>query len=83
MSSAAIVTGSDSGIGRAVAVALARAGFDIGITWHTDSAGASTTAREVRETGRKAAIQRLDLARTTEIPEVIDDLSKALGRLDA
>ena len=32
----AIVTGSDSGIGKATAVALAAAGMDVGITWHTD-----------------------------------------------
>lgn len=33
-----MVTGSDSGIGKAIAVALARAGFDIGVTWHRDKA---------------------------------------------
>ena len=35
----AIVTGSDSGIGKATAVALAKAGMDVGITWHSDQAG--------------------------------------------
>jgi NAD(P)-dependent dehydrogenase (short-subunit alcohol dehydrogenase family) len=37
---AAIVTGSDSGIGKATAVALARDGYDVGVTWHADEAGA-------------------------------------------
>ena len=37
--SIAIVTGPDSGIGRATAVALAAAGMDLGITWYTDEAG--------------------------------------------
>ncbi len=43
----AIVTGSDSGIGRATAVALAEAGMDIGITWHSrrGAEGAEDTAR--------------------------------------
>jgi NAD(P)-dependent dehydrogenase (short-subunit alcohol dehydrogenase family) len=50
----AIVTGSDSGIGRATAVALAEAGLDVGITWHSDDEGAEKTARLVRETGRRA-----------------------------
>ena len=35
----AIVTGSDSGIGKATAVELARAGYDVGITWHEDEEG--------------------------------------------
>ncbi|MFD0788360.1 SDR family NAD(P)-dependent oxidoreductase, partial [Micromonospora azadirachtae] len=46
----AIVTGADSGIGKACAVALARAGFDIGITWYGDPDGARRTAAEVRDT---------------------------------
>ena len=38
--SRAIVTASDSGIGKATAVALAKAGMDVGITWHSDREGA-------------------------------------------
>jgi NAD(P)-dependent dehydrogenase (short-subunit alcohol dehydrogenase family) len=50
----AIVTGSDSGIGRATAVALARAGCDVGVTWHSDEDGARGTAKEITELGRRA-----------------------------
>jgi NAD(P)-dependent dehydrogenase (short-subunit alcohol dehydrogenase family) len=74
----AIVTGSDSGIGRAVAVALAEQGCDVGITWHTDSDGAQRTAEEVRGTGRTAEVRRLDLTRLPEAADVIDDLADAL-----
>jgi len=50
---AAIVTGSDSGIGKAIAIALARDGFDVGITWHEDEAGARARhARSPRPAGR-------------------------------
>ena len=52
MSRRAVVTGSDSGIGRAAAVALARQGCDVGITWHSDEAGAHETARRVARDGR-------------------------------
>jgi NAD(P)-dependent dehydrogenase (short-subunit alcohol dehydrogenase family) len=78
----AIVTGSDSGIGRATAVALARDGYDVGVTWHSDDAGAEATADEVRATGRRAEVRRLDLSDATNGPPVVDELSDALGGLD-
>ena len=79
---AAIVTASDSGIGKATAVALARDGFDIGVTWHEDEEGAEATAQEVRDSGRRAEVRRLDLADAASGPPVIDDLADALGGLD-
>jgi NAD(P)-dependent dehydrogenase (short-subunit alcohol dehydrogenase family) len=79
---AAIVTASDSGIGRATAVALARDGFDVGITWHADETGANETAEEVRGIGRRAEVRRLDLSDATNGPPVVDELAEALGGLD-
>ena len=78
----AIVTGSDSGIGRATAVALAEAGYDVGVTWHTDEAGAKGTAEEVVALGQRAEIRRLDLTDLPTAAGVIDDLAEALGGLD-
>lgn len=78
----AIVTGSDSGIGRATAVALAHAGLDVGVTWHSDQEGAEGTAEEIRRVGRNAVVSRLD---TTDIPAcggVIDSLAEELGGVD-
>jgi NAD(P)-dependent dehydrogenase (short-subunit alcohol dehydrogenase family) len=79
----AIVTGSDSGIGRATAIALANNGYDVGITWHTDEAGAAETARLVQEAGREAHTMRLDLSDSRAVGRVIDDLAEALGGLAA
>ncbi len=79
---AAIVTASDSGIGKATAVALARDGFDLGITWHEDEEGAESTAQEVRALGRTAHIRGLDLLRLREAADVIDELIGELGGLD-
>ncbi|TJZ92980.1 SDR family oxidoreductase [Paracoccus gahaiensis] len=56
----AIVTGSDSGIGRATAEALARAGHDILVTYHSDRDGAEATAQALRAIGRTAHVQGLD-----------------------
>ncbi len=78
----AIVTASDSGIGRATAVALAAAGMDVGITWHEDEQGALDTAEEVRALGVRAEVARLD---ATDIPgcgDVVDRLADELGGLD-
>ncbi|GAB3574449.1 SDR family oxidoreductase [Leifsonia lichenia] len=78
----AIVTGSDSGIGRATAVALADAGLDVGITWHSDEDGAEETARLVRERGRRAVVTRLDTTDAPACGDVVDRLADDLGGCD-
>ena len=78
----AIVTGSDSGIGRATAVALARRGLDIGITWHSDEDGANGTADEVRGHGRRAEVVQLDASRPQDAAGVVGELADALGGID-
>jgi NAD(P)-dependent dehydrogenase (short-subunit alcohol dehydrogenase family) len=78
----AIVTASDSGIGRATAVALAAAGLDIGVTWHSDEAGAQDTAAEVRAAGVKAEVSRLDTSDLARCGDVVDELADRLGGVD-
>lgn len=78
----AIVTGSDSGIGRATAVALATAGLDVGITWHSDEDGAEETAFLVRETGRHAVVARLDTTDAPACGKVVDGMADELGGCD-
>ena len=79
MAPVAIVTGSDSGIGRATAVELARQGMDVGITWHEDEEGARGTAQEVEQLGRRAAVRRLDLADLPGAVDAVDELADELG----
>jgi len=78
----AIVTGSDSGIGRETAVALAEDGLDVGVTWHSDEDGANETARLVRAAGRRAVVAQLDTAELDDCGDVIDRMAAELGGLD-
>src|SRR3546814_703419 len=78
----AIVTGSASGIGAACAVALAEAGLDVGITWHTDEAGAQHTAEAVRARGGRAVVTRFDATDLETAGRVLDGLADELGGVD-
>ena len=78
----AIVTGSESGIGRATAAALARAGCDVGITWLEEEGMARETAALVEAEGRRAVIHQIDVADVPAAQATIDAMAAELGRLD-
>src|SRR5688500_677617 len=77
----AVITGSESGIGRAAAVRLADDGFDVGVTWFTDEKS-EATAREVREHGQTAVLRYLDVTDHRAAPAVVRELADELGGLD-
>lgn len=82
MAQVAIITASDSGIGKECALLLAQQGFDIGITWHSDEEGAKDTAREVVSHGVRAEIVQLDLGNLPEGAQALEKLIQRLGRID-
>ena len=82
MAQVAIITASDSGIGKECALLLAQQGFDIGITWHSDEEGAKDTAREVVSHGVRAEIVQLDLGKLPEGAQALEKLIQRLGRID-
>jgi NAD(P)-dependent dehydrogenase (short-subunit alcohol dehydrogenase family) len=77
-----IITGADSGIGRAVAIAFAREGADVVISYLSEDEDAEETARLVEEAGRKAVVIRGDLRDPVHCQEVIDAAVDELGRID-
>lgn len=82
MTRVAIVTASDSGIGKTTALMLAERGFDIGVTWHSDEKGALATCREIEARGQRAEAIHLDLSNLPEGAKAIDTLIARFGRLD-
>jgi 3-oxoacyl-[acyl-carrier protein] reductase len=80
---AVLVTGASSGIGRAIAIAAARAGADVAITYRDNRDGATGTAREIEALGRRAVPLRLDLADERSVRDVGPAACAALGPLDA
>lgn len=77
--STAIVTGSDSGIGQAIAAELAVAGADVCITYYTDENGAKETAGMVEAAGRRAVIVEVDVREEKEVERMFDRTIRALG----
>ena len=79
---AAIVTGGDSGIGRAVAIAFAREGADVLISYLDEDDDARETARWVEQAGRKAVLVPGDITDPKHCDAIVDKAIEAFGRLD-
>jgi NAD(P)-dependent dehydrogenase (short-subunit alcohol dehydrogenase family) len=79
---AAVITGGDSGIGRAVAIAYAREGADVLIAYLNEDDDARDTARLVEEAGRKAVLVPGDLADPAHCRSVVDKAVEAFGKID-
>ncbi|MDQ7970823.1 MAG: SDR family oxidoreductase [Oxalicibacterium faecigallinarum] len=79
---AAIITGGDSGIGRAVALAYAREGADVLISYLNEDEDAQETARLVNEAGRKAVLVPGDISKPAHCKLIINKAITEFGRLD-
>ncbi|MDM7980585.1 MAG: SDR family oxidoreductase [Rhizobium sp.] len=78
----AIITGGDSGIGRAVAIAYAREGADVLISYIEEDEDAQDTARWVEKAGRKAVLVRGDIQNADHCREIVDTAVRELGGVD-
>jgi len=77
-----IITGGDSGIGRAVAIAYGREGADVLIAYLNEHDDARETQRFVQEAGRKALLVPGDIGSPTHCRTIIDKAVKELGGID-
>jgi NAD(P)-dependent dehydrogenase (short-subunit alcohol dehydrogenase family) len=78
----AIITGGDSGIGRAVAIAYAREGADLLISYLNEDEDAQETARWVEQAGRKAVLVAGDISQSDHCRAIVDKAVEAFGRID-
>jgi NAD(P)-dependent dehydrogenase (short-subunit alcohol dehydrogenase family) len=78
----AVITGGDSGIGRAVAIAYAREGADVVISYLSEHEDAKDTARYVEEAGRRAVLIAGDVSQAAHCREIVDTTVRELGRVD-
>ena len=78
----AVITGADSGIGKAVAIAFAREGADLVLSYLCEDEDARDTADWVQEAGRKAVLRRGDLDDPQQCRAVIDAALEELGGID-
>ena len=78
----ALVTGAQQGIGRAIAVALARDGADVGVNFLDDAAAAEMVAGEIRGLGRRAVTVQGDVSQTASVQGMVKTVVDALGPPD-
>jgi NAD(P)-dependent dehydrogenase (short-subunit alcohol dehydrogenase family) len=78
----AIITGGDSGIGRAVAIAFAKEGADVAIVYLDEDQDAKTTQQKVEQYGRKALLIKGDVSQEQFCRNAVEQTVQQLGKLD-
>lgn len=79
---AAVITGGDSGIGKAVAIAYAREGADVLVSYLDEHDDANDTRKWIEDAGRKAVLVPGDIADAAHCREIIETAHREFGRLD-
>jgi len=78
----ALITGADSGIGRAVAIAFAREGADVAVAYLNEHEDAQETARWVEQAGRQCLLLPGDIAQKAHCQALVDKTVERFGRID-
>ena len=78
----ALVTGASKGVGKGIALELARAGCDVAVNYHSDAAGASATVAEIGAIGRRAFSVPADVGLAPEVDTMFEEVLRRFLRLD-
>src|SRR5579864_6162558 len=81
-SKTALITGASKGVGKGIALELARCGCDIAVNYHSDAAGAEATMSEVRALGRRAFTVQADVGMAAEVDRMFGEVEREFPRLD-
>ena len=79
---AALITGASHGIGKAIALAFARAGGDVALTFRTREKGAREAAKEIEAMGRRAIVMQAEVTEPAACRRIVDDTVAAFGKID-
>ncbi|HUJ20734.1 MAG TPA: 3-oxoacyl-ACP reductase family protein [Bryobacteraceae bacterium] len=78
----ALVTGASKGVGKGIALELARAGSNVIVNYNTDAAGAEATVAEIRATGREAVAVQADVGVARDVANLFGRALERFSRLD-
>src|SRR3954471_3488477 len=81
-SKTALVTGASKGVGKGIALELARSGCDVAVNYHSDRQGAETTAAEIGEIGRIAFPVQADVGTAADVDRMFGEVAARFPKLD-
>ncbi|HVN05608.1 MAG TPA: 3-oxoacyl-ACP reductase family protein [Bryobacteraceae bacterium] len=81
-SKTALVTGASKGVGKGIALELARCGCDVALNFNSDAAGAAATADELRALGRQAVVVQANVGLAADVDRMFAEVTRQFPRLD-
>ncbi len=77
-----LITGADSGIGKAIALEAARQGANVGVNYHSNAAAANEVVNEIKQLGRKALALQGDVSQSSDVQRMVQQTVEQLGKID-